>query len=198
MVSSSKCQQRVVCTDALQRLVLEHLQHLDRRLQPVSDPPVLDANIEAALLAIRKLVVDGDISRAIDTTQAIDPVLLTEHPTLLFELKLQAWIELLRNNRHDPDTMVPNALVWLRTELAPLALGAHPETYQRFQAALPLLLSCATDAPSSNEEDKLEAHWSLRRRLHLASDLELTLRNRHNAFGSPLEWCVGTVLTMEH
>lgn len=178
MVSSSKPQQRTVCSDTLQRLVLDHLQHLDKRLQPTS-ADAATAN-EAALAAIRQAVVDGDISGAIDVTNAIDPSLLLEHPTLLFELKLQAWVELLRNNRTSP-----NALSWLRTELAPLALGAHPETYQRFQAALPLLLSCAD---GTSDGAQLDAHWSLRRRLNLASQLELTLRVKHNLFGSALEW----------
>lgn len=197
MVSSSKSQQCTLCTDTLQRLVLEHLQHLDKRMQPIStNESALDVDIEVALTAIRQAVVDGDISRAILVTSQTDPALLTEHPTLLFELKLQAWIELLRNTRSRPETMLPDALVWLRKELAPLALGAHPETYRRFQAALPLLLSCTTTgAPSSSSnQHEIEAHWSLRRRLHLASNLELTLRNRHNAFGSTFEWCASVSL----
>lgn len=187
MVSSSKAQQRTLCTDTLQQLVLEHLQHLDKLQQPISE--TAGSVTEAALASIRQAIVDGNINQAIDMVHTIDPSLLgADNPTLLFELKLQAWIELLRANRHNPSTMLPSALAWLRTELAPLALGAHPETYQRFQAALPLLLSCTDDAPSGVEAQPLEGHWSLRRRLLCASTLELTLRNRHNVLGSTLEW----------
>ncbi len=183
-------QQWTVCTSTLDTLVHEHLVFLQQCRQ---DPDTANGNTkEATLQSIQHAIEQGKIDHAQQLVQSIDAALLDDHPTLLFQLKLQSWIEILRPGTQ---SMLPKALEWLRNELAPLALGAHPETYQQFQAALPLLL-CGARGDDAHQQAMDDEHWSIQRRQRLASSVVLMLRNRHDELGTRLEryGCGGCIL----
>jgi glucose-induced degradation protein 8 len=76
-------------------------------------PPGADLAAIADRVAVRAALASGDVGRAIEATNDLDPAILEERPALAFALQRQALIELARAGQADA------ALAYAREYLAP-------------------------------------------------------------------------------
>eukprot|EP00871_Galdieria_phlegrea_P003278 jgi/Galph1/3951/GphlegSOOS_G2626.1 len=75
--------------------------------------PGVDLKSIAERMAIRSAVQQGDIDKAVELVNDVNPLILDSNPTLFFHLQLQKLIELIRQGRVD------EALKFAQEELAP-------------------------------------------------------------------------------
>ncbi|CAM9358888.1 unnamed protein product [Phaeothamnion confervicola] len=94
--------------------------------------PSVDLRTIEERVAIRRAVLEGDIPRAVDLVNRMDPEMLQQDRTLLFQLKRQHLLELIRARKTD------DALDFARDELASLG-EADPTFLEQLEQTMTLL-----------------------------------------------------------
>eukprot|EP00299_Pterocystis_sp_00344_P006316 c18128_g1_i1.p1 GENE.c18128_g1_i1~~c18128_g1_i1.p1 ORF type:complete len:240 (-),score=60.93 c18128_g1_i1:2-640(-) len=115
-------------------------QHFQRESQTKL---LVDANSIGHRMSIRDSVQLGDIEGAIDKVNDLNPDILDNNPQLLFDLKLQQLVELIRQNK------IEEGLAFAQSDLAQLC-EEHPEFLPSLEQTMALFVfNDVKDSPFS-------------------------------------------------
>ncbi|KAJ5078794.1 ran-binding protein in the microtubule-organising centre protein [Anaeramoeba ignava] len=86
------------------------------------------------LFSIKQILINGEIQKVIKSLNEIDPNILDQNKDIYFLIKREEFIELIKKKE------IESALNFAQKVLEPLALTAHPESYNKFKEVLLYLI----------------------------------------------------------
>ncbi|XRB24539.1 glucose-induced degradation protein [Pseudoscourfieldia marina] len=131
----------------------------------------VDTAMIKARMKTKQLVMQGDVDRAIDEITREHPAFWDEHPSLLFHLKLQKLLQLIRAKQTE------EALACARDDLAHISLS-DPEKLNELERAVSLL---AFDEPETSPLADMLAHERVKTTASRLNAALLAVQSRSHA-----------------